>query len=457
MKLLVILFTILIFGPIVWDDSVIAGLKALAPTPVYPTSTYDPISALNAVKEVLEVPPTSVVWLDHNNAGLSGPPILIRTEHQVTSHLAVGEIGNTVTKLHPHGTQESWSNVQRWWRINSTWAIKWTSLVYRLLGLVAVSSGLLQKHAIYHRNLHSGPAAVSAPDSTGTLVRRACGQLVISKQPNRPIPWITIYLAEGVLCMHPYFTTSNRGGPVQWSIRFQPPQHRFPADIITRVAIDGRLFNVPLHGVSSYHPWAPHIAGGFNVPWELVEKSGEVNNATAIVLSAAPTPVTIAQTIANFESEASAPPARIEDSNDACRVGEAGQVTQAAAVNSPPPSRLPSPSSTSEHEAPITEAADPVPPSNRFDAFYPDAIHSFNRPLGTSQYIAWLHLTRPAQPLPNRTVPVDQAAVVRSHWRPVLRGLADRAEERHPTQPRATIAEESEEGHVMREEGGPLW
>ncbi|KAG8964902.1 hypothetical protein FRC00_000653 [Tulasnella sp. 408] len=454
MKLLAILLTILILGPILWDDSIIAGLKAPAPTPVYPTTTYDPISTLNAGKEVLRVPPTSVVWLDHNNAALSGPTtILIQTEHQVTSHLAAAEIGDPFTKLHPHGTQELWSNVQHWWRINLTWAIKWTSPVY-LFVLVAVGSRLLQKYAIHHRYLHSEPTAVSAPDPKGTFVRRASGQLVISKQPNRPIPWITIYLADGVLSMHPCFTTSNRGGPIQWSILFQPQQHRFPADLITRVAIDGRFFNLILHGISSYHPWAPYIARGFNVPWEVVEILGEFN-ATAIVHGAAPTPATTAQTIANFESDASAPLALIEDSNDACGIDEAEHVTQAPEVNSPPPSRPTSPDFTSEYEAPIIEATVSLPPNTRFDPSYPDAIHSFNHPLGTNQYIARLYLTRPARPLPNRTVPADQAAVVRSHCRPVLRGLADRAEERHLPEPRANIAAESEEDHVVAVEAGP--
>ncbi|KAG8964900.1 hypothetical protein FRC00_000651 [Tulasnella sp. 408] len=306
-----------------------------------------------------------------------------------------------------------------------------SALVY-LFVLVAVGSGLLQKHTIHHRNLRSEMAAVSALDHKCTLVRRASGQRVISKQPNRPIPWITICLAEG------------------WSIPFQPQQHRFPADLVTRVAIDGRLFNVVLHGVSNYHPRAPHIVRGFNVPWEVIEKSGEVN-ATAIVHRAAPTPATNAQTIANFESETSAPLARIEDSTG---IEEAQHVAQVPVVNSPPPSRCASPGFTFEHEAPVTEAAVGLPPNARFGASYPDTIQSFNRPLGTNQYIAWLHLTRPTQPLPNRAVPADQAAVVRSHWRPVLRGLADRAEDRHLPS-RATIAAESEEGHVMAEEAGP--
>ncbi|KAG9041456.1 hypothetical protein FS837_012221 [Tulasnella sp. UAMH 9824] len=452
MKLLAILLTILIFGPSIWDFSLIAGRKAPVPTPVYPTRVYDALRTLNAGKVVLQVPPTSVVWLDHNNAGLSGPTISIPTEHPVTSYLAPTEISDLVTKLHPHGTQELWSNVQHCRRINSTWAIKWTSLVYYLFAVIAGGSRLLQKHAI-HRNLRSEPVAVPALGHAGTLVHWASGQLVTSKQPNRPIPWISIYLAEGILSIIPCFTTSNRGGAVQWSILFQPQQHHFPADLITRVAIDGRLFNVPLHGISSYYPWAPHIGRGFNVPWEVVEKSGQVN-ATAILHRAAPTPATIAQAIANFESEASVPLTLIEDSNDACRVDEAEQVTQESAVNSPPPSRPASPRFTSEHETPITQAADPVPPSARFGPSYPDAIHSFNGSLGTKQYIAWLHLTRPAQPLPNRTVPADQAAVVRSHLRPTLRGLADRAEERHP-QPRAAIAAESEEGHDVAEEAGP--
>ncbi|KAG9049579.1 hypothetical protein FS837_009917 [Tulasnella sp. UAMH 9824] len=453
MKLLAILLSILIFGPSIWDLSLIAGRKAPVPTPVYPTRVYDALRTPNAGKVVLQVPPTSVVWRDHNNAALSGPTISVPTEHPVTSYLAPTEIGDLVTKLHPHGTRELCRNVQHWWRINSTWAIKWTSLVYYLFALIAVRSGLLQKHAVHHRNLRSEPVTVSALDPTGTLVHRTSGQLVTSKQPNRPIPWISIYLAEGVLSMHP---CCNRSGLVQWSILFQPQQHRFPAYLITRVVIDGRLFNVPLHGISNYHPWAPHIACGFNVPWKVVKKSGEVN-ATAIVLGAATTPATVAQTIANLESEASAPLALIEDSNDACRVGEAEQVTQETAVNSPPPSRPASPGFTSEHEAPITQAADPLPPSTRFDTSYPDAIHSFNGSLRTRQYIAWLHLTRPAQPLPNRTVPADQAAVVRSHLRPTLRGLADRAGERHPPRPRATTTAESdsEEGHVMAEEAGP--
>ncbi|KIO21654.1 hypothetical protein M407DRAFT_28789 [Tulasnella calospora MUT 4182] len=183
---------------------------------------------------------------------------------------------------------------------------------------------------------------------------------------------------------------------------FHPYHRQDSAHLSTRVAIDGRLFNVLLHGIASYHPWAPHITIGFNIPWEVVKESGQ---------------------------------------------GDA-----AAVVPAPLPSSLPSPCSAPRYEAPIAEAANPLLPSTRFGTSYPEAIHSFNRPLSTNQYISWLYLTRPPNPLPNRPVPVEQAIAVRDRLRPVLRNLATRAEVRHPPRPSANVQMESGEARVKEEE-----
>ncbi|KAG8915930.1 hypothetical protein FRC01_003466 [Tulasnella sp. 417] len=462
MKLLAILIVLLSFGPTILDHSLGGGGNVIAPTPVYPTKTYDPSKVINAGKVILDVVATPATRLDHNNAEVSGLTISVSTGRAVANCNAVEDIGvlSRCTKANSRPHQNSGSDGQRWWQIDSTWAVNQTSSVCELLlPILIVGLGLLLGQTLYQSDLTSqGAVGPNAVNPQVTVKCRASSQAVVRKQPGRPVPCITIYLGEAAMGIYPYPNNSGSGGlqvgkwPVLVHPRQNPTSTPYPAHLCARVVIDGRLFNVRLHGISSYHPWAPHIARSFNVPWEVVKKPDHVDADATIEDSALPARESL-RTITNFESKALVALDLAGISSDTSVIDEVKQYTQTTRATAPQPPRPASVGSNPRSEAPSSEAPGLVLPNPRSGTWCPEAILDFNRPLSTDQYISWLYLTR-REPLPYRPVTVERAVEVRDELRPTLRNLAARAKERHP-EPKVGV--ESGKGQIEKEElGAPV-
>ncbi|KAG8958724.1 hypothetical protein FRC00_002366, partial [Tulasnella sp. 408] len=372
MKLLAIFIAILGFGPIMLEEALSAARYPPAPTPVSPTKTYDPSSVLNAVKELLQVPPTSGVLLYHNNAANSAPAISIWTVSQVTPDPIVASTGDTIIDLGYHLLQDHWNNRPRLPPINPDWVITVCQL---LLPFLTVGAALVRERSSYRHSLQSelalivstpldpqandapkwqvprartaspqtfstrGPSetALYVPNATPASLEKAhtspCPSAIVTgltglgdsredatnqpiplKQLHRVIAWITICSVKGYLTMDFFSADSDCGDGVQWTITFHPRAHAN-----TCITSKEYLLNTLFRGISSYHPWAPLFVGVLEIPKEIVTETNEFEeeDATAIVPRVAPTPSTLPQAVPNIDPEATMAMDLVTDSDDA--------------------------------------------------------------------------------------------------------------------------------------------
>ncbi|KAG8965099.1 hypothetical protein FRC00_011020, partial [Tulasnella sp. 408] len=232
-----------------------------APTPVYPTKTFT--DACTTRKATIHVPPTSVVVLDHNNVGEFGAlpitsfygeifsaasTISILTASQVPSTLAsIGHVA-FAPKL-AHQVQTFWNGVIHWWQHDLGRLIEQLVVFYVYMWAFLIAAlVLLRKRALDRPNVTT--------------------ELVAQFEPTpAPLAWIAVSSVEGILLLFAY-TTNSPANPDQWTGLWIPRRSyayylsNGPADHDANLntAVSG-LLDILLQSVSSYHPWAPQLAG----------------------------------------------------------------------------------------------------------------------------------------------------------------------------------------------------
>ncbi|KAG8903337.1 hypothetical protein FRC00_000134, partial [Tulasnella sp. 408] len=199
--------------------------------------------------------------------------------------------------------------------------------------------------------------SVGGPKTTAwvTPLKGALDQAVVLKQAHRVVAWITLCSVEGFLSIDLCSTNPDRAGAARWSITFHPTDQDNPTPI-ARVATDDHVFAILFHGISGFHPWAPQISGVLEIPREIPresnEEAGQANAASTEPHSAA----IPAQSIPNGELETSVELAPSYCSSETCGIDEEEYSKPTILV-------IPSPTSTSNRDAPISEAVRPPLPS----------------------------------------------------------------------------------------------
>ncbi|KAG8964357.1 hypothetical protein FRC00_002666 [Tulasnella sp. 408] len=277
MKLFTVIVLLLAFGPSLLD-LVLSGQNVPAPTPVFPTKTFT--DAVIACKVTVEVQPTLLVR-DHNKVEKSGAlpipsfygkffsidsTISILTESQVTSSLtSVGDVA-FASKLVGHA--------QTLWNANIHWSQHVSS---RMIDEIVVFSLYLWTFlAVGLTLLH-----MRAPH----CAHLTSGQVVQLEDTRALVAWIQVPSFEGLLLLYSY-TPNSPESAVQWKSLWIPRRkHTFylsngPASReVVHNATDSTLLCLLLQTVSTYHPWAPELAG------TLLATQGRCLNAEVAVRS----------------------------------------------------------------------------------------------------------------------------------------------------------------------------
>ncbi|KAG9037510.1 hypothetical protein FS837_001430 [Tulasnella sp. UAMH 9824] len=197
--------------------------------------------------------------------------------------------------------------------------------------------------------LRSPCLLVEGPKNTARAdpLKGAVDQPVVLKPAHRVVAWITLYSVEGFLSLDLCPTNSDRAGAVQWSITFHPRYHYYSTPN-ARVATDDHVFNILFHGISAFHPWAQHLSSVLVIPREMVTRSNEGADQTKATSTAPHSAAIPTQTIPNGELEKSVELAPSNGSSEACVIDE-------EEYSKPTTPVIPSLSSTSDHNASISE------------------------------------------------------------------------------------------------------
>lgn len=206
--------------------------------------------------------------------------------------------------------------------------------------------------------LRSSPLLLEGPETTARAgpLKGAVDQPVVLKQAHRVVAWITLYSVEGFLCLDHCSTNPDRAGAVRWSITFHPRDQYNPTPN-ARVATDDHVFKIIFHGISSFHPWAPHLSAVLEITREMITGSNEEADQTNAIGSASHSAVVLAETVPNGELGTSM---EISPSNVSSETGGIDEKE----YNKPTTPVIPLPTSTSNHDGPVSEAVGlPLPRS----------------------------------------------------------------------------------------------
>ncbi|KIO25233.1 hypothetical protein M407DRAFT_25455 [Tulasnella calospora MUT 4182] len=323
MKFLALIAAALAYGPSPSDDAR-RGAHLIGPTPVFPTKTFDPLSAFRTSNAVLIVPPTG---LHHNKVGNSDSPISISTIVHVTLDNTAADIGDAFITPDLLQLQTHWRMLRHWWQNNSSRVIEQILIVYMYLWpLLTVGLALLRRRSVRRRRvqyeaivestgaviscrvpevtsqrrsknggptpppIEAGPRrsnAISVPSpkaDSGTIAEHP-----VPQAPRYPVSEITIRSEEGDLHLSCRRTSSD--GPAMSTVMFLPAsenRHDYhapsnssehPAEVFKLNAAGTALLKNLLQGMSSYHPWSLSFGGILEVPEEFLANAVKVTPA----------------------------------------------------------------------------------------------------------------------------------------------------------------------------------
>ncbi|KAG9047515.1 hypothetical protein FS837_002100 [Tulasnella sp. UAMH 9824] len=260
MKFFTVILLVLAFGPSLLD-LVLSRHYAPAPTPVCPTMTFTDV--FTACKVTLQVPPTAVSVRDHNRLGKSGAlpipsfygkffsidsTISILTESQGTSSFTrIGDVAFTFKLV--HHAQTLWNATVHWSQnVSGRLIDEFVVFSLYLWTFFAVGLALLPMRASHHAHL--------TPE-----------QAVQLQDTRALVAWIQVPSVEGLLVLYSYATNSLESAD-QWKCLWIPRReytYYLSNGAANREVLHNAADSTPLatllQTVSTYHPWAPEVAG----------------------------------------------------------------------------------------------------------------------------------------------------------------------------------------------------